>query len=60
LIVNPGSPREHQWYIAAAGFEIAAGWATAIAVEHAFSALRAPISGFIRARTSHRMKCGSR
>jgi hypothetical protein len=37
LIVNPGSPREHQWYIAAAGFEIAAGWATAIAVEHALA-----------------------
>ena len=37
LIVNPGSPREHQWYIAVAGFEIAAGWATAIAVEHALA-----------------------
>jgi hypothetical protein len=37
LIVNPGSPREHQWYIASAGFEIAAGWATAIAVEHALA-----------------------
>ena len=37
LIVNPGSPREHQWYIAAAGFEIAAGWATAVAVEHALA-----------------------
>jgi hypothetical protein len=37
LIVNPGSPREHQWYIASAGFDIAAGWATAIAVEHALA-----------------------
>jgi hypothetical protein len=37
LIVNPGSPRDHQWYIATAGFEIAAGWATAIAVEQALA-----------------------
>ena len=37
LIVNPGSPREHQWYIASAGFDIAEGWATAIAVEHALA-----------------------
>lgn len=37
LFVNPGSPREHQWYIEAGGFEIAAGWATAIAVERALA-----------------------
>lgn len=37
LIVNPASPREHQWYIAAAGFEIAAGWANAVAVERALA-----------------------
>lgn len=37
LIVNPGSPREHQWYIASGGFEIAAGWGGAIAVEHALA-----------------------
>jgi hypothetical protein len=38
LIVNPASPREHQWYIAAGGFEIAVTWATAISVERALSA----------------------
>jgi hypothetical protein len=37
LFVNPGSPREHQWYIEAGGFEIAAGWATAVAVERALA-----------------------
>jgi hypothetical protein len=37
LIVNPGSPREHQWYIAAGGFDIAAGWATALVVERALA-----------------------
>lgn len=37
LFVNPGSPREHQWYIDVGGFEIAAGWATAIAVERALA-----------------------
>lgn len=37
LFVNPGSPREHQWYIEAGGFEIAASWATAIAVERALA-----------------------
>jgi hypothetical protein len=37
LLVNPGSPREHQWYIEAGGFDIAAGWATAIAVERALA-----------------------
>jgi hypothetical protein len=35
LFVNPGSPREHQWYIESGGFSIAASWATAIAVEQA-------------------------
>lgn len=37
LIVNPASPREHQWYIAAGGFEIAVTWATAISVERALA-----------------------
>jgi hypothetical protein len=37
LLVNPGSPREHQWYIEANGFEIAASWATAIGVERALA-----------------------
>ena len=37
LIVNPGSPREHQWFIASGGFDIAANWATALAVEHALA-----------------------
>jgi hypothetical protein len=37
LIVNPGSPREHQWYIASGGFDIAAGWATALVVERALA-----------------------
>jgi hypothetical protein len=38
LIVNPASPREHQWYIAAGGFEIAVTWSTAISVERALAA----------------------
>jgi hypothetical protein len=33
LIVNPASPREHQWYIASGGFRIASDWAGAIVVE---------------------------
>ena len=37
LIVNPFSPREHQWYIAAAGFDIAIAWASAIGVERALA-----------------------
>jgi hypothetical protein len=37
LIVNPASPREHQWFIAPAGFEIAVGWAGAVAVEQALA-----------------------
>jgi hypothetical protein len=37
LIVNPASPREHQWYIASAGFDIAITWSTAIAVERALA-----------------------
>jgi hypothetical protein len=38
LIVNPASPREHQWYIAAGGFDIAVTWASAISVERALAA----------------------
>jgi hypothetical protein len=37
LFVNPGSPREHQWYIEGGGFDIAASWATAVAVERALA-----------------------
>jgi hypothetical protein len=37
LIVNPASPREHQWYIASGGFRIAGNWATAITVERALA-----------------------
>jgi hypothetical protein len=37
LVVNHGSPREQQWYIAAPGFAVAAGWSTAIAVERALA-----------------------
>ncbi len=37
LYVNHGSPREHQWYIETGGFEIASGWATAVAVERALA-----------------------
>ncbi len=37
LIVNPASPREHQWYIASGGFDIATGWAKTIAVERALA-----------------------
>jgi hypothetical protein len=37
LFVNPGSPREHQWYIETGGFDIAAAWASAVAVERALA-----------------------
>jgi hypothetical protein len=37
LIVNPASPREHQWYIASGGFDIAVQWATALQVERALA-----------------------
>jgi hypothetical protein len=37
LVVNHRSPREQQWYIGAAGFPVAAGWSTAIAVERALA-----------------------
>ena len=37
LFVNQGSPREHQWYIETSGFDIAAGWATAVAAERALA-----------------------
>jgi hypothetical protein len=37
LVVNHGSPREQQWYIAAAGFAVASAWGTAIAVERALA-----------------------
>jgi hypothetical protein len=37
LYVNPGSPREHQFYFEANSFDLAAGWGTAIAVERALA-----------------------
>ena len=37
LVVNHRSVRQQQWYIAAGGFPIAAGWATAITVERALA-----------------------
>jgi hypothetical protein len=37
LVVNPLSPRDHQWYIAAGGFEIAGHWAAAVSAERALS-----------------------
>ena len=37
LIVNPASPREHQWYVASGGFDVAVRWGTAIAVEQALA-----------------------
>jgi hypothetical protein len=37
IVVNPASPLEHQWYIAAGGFPIAQTWATAIAAERALA-----------------------
>lgn len=39
FVVNPASPREQQWYIAPAGFEIAVGWANTIRVERALAQL---------------------
>lgn len=39
LMVNPASPRDHQWYIASAGFGIAAEWAGAVTAERALAAL---------------------
>ncbi|MGE5828505.1 MAG: hypothetical protein ACM30G_09100 [Micromonosporaceae bacterium] len=38
LVVNPASPPDHQWYIAAGGFEIAGHWAAAVAAERALAA----------------------
>lgn len=38
LVVNPVSPRDHQWYIASGGFEIAGHWAAAVTAERALSA----------------------
>ena len=40
LVVNPASPREHQWYVSAAGFAIARGWAGSVGVERALAATR--------------------
>lgn len=37
LVVNPASPRDHQWYIAVGGFEIAGHWAAAVAAERALA-----------------------
>ncbi len=38
VLVNPASPTEHQWYIAASGFDIARTWSTAVGVERALAA----------------------
>jgi hypothetical protein len=40
LVVNPASPREHQWYVSAAGFAIARNWAESVGVERALAATR--------------------
>jgi hypothetical protein len=37
LVVNPASPRDHQWYIADAGFPIANQWADGVLVERALA-----------------------
>lgn len=37
FLVNPGSPNEHQWFIATAGFDIAHTWASAIEVERSLA-----------------------
>jgi hypothetical protein len=37
LMVNYASPREHQWYVAAGAFDVAATWATTIAAERALA-----------------------
>jgi hypothetical protein len=37
LVVNFASPREHQWFIASGGFDIAINWASAIGVERALA-----------------------
>ena len=37
LVVNPASPRDHQWYIATGGFEIAGHWAAAVLAERALA-----------------------
>jgi hypothetical protein len=40
LVVNPASPREHQWYVSSAGFAIARNWAGSVGVERALAATR--------------------
>src|SRR5262245_19403664 len=40
LVVNPASPREHQWYVSSAGFVIARNWAASVAVEQSLAATR--------------------
>jgi hypothetical protein len=37
LMVNYASPREHQWYVSAAAFDIAMTWGTTIAAERALA-----------------------
>jgi hypothetical protein len=58
LVVNPASPREHQWYVSAAGFPIARGWATSVALERALRATRSadpPPIAELRAFTDFRL-----
>lgn len=37
FLVNPASPREQQWFISPPAYDLAAGWATALAVERALA-----------------------
>lgn len=58
LVVNPASPREHQWYVSAAGFAIARNWAASVGVERALAATRSadpPPIGALRAFTGYQL-----
>ena len=58
LVVNPASPREHQWYVSAAGFAIARNWAASVGVERALAATRSadpPPIAALRAFSGYRL-----
>jgi hypothetical protein len=58
LVVNPASPREHQWYVSAAGFAIGRTWAESVDVERALQATRStepPPIAALRAFTGFRL-----
>jgi len=58
LVVNPASPREHQWYVSSAGFAIARDWAGSVGVERALAATRSadpPPIAELRAFTGYRL-----